>query len=168
MDPTPSSLTPHPLHLGGSRSSSTRSTRARSRTERRRWGRPSPALQSVSTTMPPRRRPRLRREQLLRRGPSLRHHEVDELLSKAHAYNLRLLLDGMPHECSSEHSLFQAALAAVPGSLEREVFHFVRRADGNPERPPSNWQSVFGGPAWSRNSPPGAPHGCHATDVSQT
>jgi alpha-glucosidase len=93
--------------------------------------------------------------------------EFDPLLAKAHAYNLRVLQDVMPNRCSSEHPLFKPALAAVPGSPEREMFHFVGRADGNPDRPPNNWQSVFGGPAWSRTSPPGAPHGCRATDMSQ-
>jgi alpha-glucosidase len=66
---------------------------------------------------------------------------------------VRVLLDVVPNHCSSEHPLFQAALAAGPGSPEREMFHFVGRADGNPDLPPNNWQSVFGGPAWSRANP---------------
>jgi len=73
------------------------------------------------------------------------------LLEQAHALGLRVLLDVVPNHCSSEHPLFQAALAAGPGSPERDMFHFVegRSAD----TPPNNWQSVFGGRAWSRATP---------------
>jgi alpha-glucosidase len=80
--------------------------------------------------------------------------QFDALLSDAHALGLRVLLDVVPNHCSSEHPLFQAALAAGPGSPEREMFHFVRGSDGDEaDVPPNNWQSVFGGRAWSRANP---------------
>jgi alpha-glucosidase len=61
---------------------------------------------------------------------------------------------GLPAlHCSSEHPLFQAALAAGPGSPERDMFHFVPAADPAANVPPNNWQSVFGGRAWSRANP---------------
>jgi alpha-glucosidase len=96
--------------------------------------------------------------------------QFDALLERAHALGLRVLLDVVPNHCSSEHPLFQAALAAGPGSPEREMFHFVAgpvlASDGGPaggapvadaaglaDVPPNNWQSVFGGSAWSRANP---------------
>jgi alpha-glucosidase len=89
--------------------------------------------------------------------------QFDALLEKAHALGLRILLDVVPNHCSSEHPLFQAALAAGPGSPERDMFHFVPGPLGMSDNdganasanvvPPNNWQSVFGGRAWSRATP---------------
>ena len=45
---------------------------------------------------------------------------------------------------------FQAALAAGPGSEEREKFIFREGTGRGGELPPSDWQSKFGGPAWER------------------
>ena len=83
--------------------------------------------------------------------------DFDALLDQAHALGLRVLLDVVPNHCSSEHPLFQQALAAGPGSPEREMFHFVEGRSSSPDSPsdlpPNNWQSVFGGRAWTRASP---------------
>lgn len=77
--------------------------------------------------------------------------QFDTLLELAHSLGLKILLDVVPNHCSSEHPLFQAALAAGPGSPERDMFHFVPGRDA--DVPPNNWQSVFGGRAWSRANP---------------
>ncbi|MEK0154686.1 alpha-amylase family glycosyl hydrolase [Arthrobacter oryzae] len=83
--------------------------------------------------------------------------EFDALLELAHSLGLRVLLDVVPNHCSSAHPLFQQALAAGPGSPEREMFHFVEGRSSTPDSlsdlPPNNWQSVFGGQAWSRAAP---------------
>ncbi|MDT0170485.1 alpha-amylase family glycosyl hydrolase [Pseudarthrobacter sp. BRE9] len=79
--------------------------------------------------------------------------QFDALLEQAHGLGLRILLDVVPNHCSSEHPLFQAALAAGPRSPERDMFHFVPAADPATDVPPNNWQSVFGGRAWSRANP---------------
>ncbi|MHC6593192.1 alpha-amylase family glycosyl hydrolase [Arthrobacter sp. C152] len=83
--------------------------------------------------------------------------DFDALLEKAHALGLRVLLDVVPNHCSAAHPLFWQALAAGPGSPERELFHFVEGRSSAPDSPsdlpPNNWQSVFGGRAWSRASP---------------
>jgi alpha-glucosidase len=71
----------------------------------------------------------------------------DALVARAHGLGLKVIVDIVPNHASSEHPLFQAALAAAPGSPERARFHF---ADGRGDAPPNNWPSVFGGPAWTR------------------
>jgi len=73
------------------------------------------------------------------------------LLDAAHDRGLRVIVDLVPNHCSDRHPWFQAALAAGPGSAERELFHFrpgCPEADGT--EPPNDWPSAFGGPAWTR------------------
>ena len=74
----------------------------------------------------------------------------DEMLAQAHELGLRVIVDIVPNHSSDQHEWFRAALAAGPGSPEREryVFRDGRGADGG--KPPNNWQSVFGGPAWTQ------------------
>jgi alpha-glucosidase len=74
----------------------------------------------------------------------------DAMLARAHELGLRVIVDIVPNHSSDEHEWFKAALAAGPGSPEREryVFRDGRGPDGT--EPPNNWQSVFGGPAWTR------------------
>ena len=74
----------------------------------------------------------------------------DDLLADVHARGLRLLLDLVPNHCSSRHPWFQAALAAGPGSPERDRFMFRDGRGPGGDEPPNNWRSVFGGPAWTR------------------
>ncbi|WP_410592396.1 glycoside hydrolase family 13 protein [Amycolatopsis sp. lyj-23] len=71
----------------------------------------------------------------------------DRLVAEAHDRGLRILMDLVPNHCSDRHPWFAAALAAGPGSPERARFVF---RDGRGDEPPNNWQSVFGGPAWTR------------------
>ena len=64
--------------------------------------------------------------------------EFDRLLELAHSLGLRILLDVVPNHCSSAHPLFQQALAAGPGSPEREHVPLRRRPQfrpGLPQRP---------------------------------
>ncbi|MBQ1027224.1 glycoside hydrolase family 13 protein [Micromonospora sp. C95] len=76
--------------------------------------------------------------------------DADDLIAKAHANGLRVIVDLVPNHTSSAHAWFQAALAAGPGSAERERYIFrAGRGPGGAE-PPNDWQSVFGGPAWTR------------------
>ncbi|GIG19905.1 alpha-glucosidase [Cellulomonas chitinilytica] len=76
--------------------------------------------------------------------------DFDALLARAHELGLRVIVDLVPNHTSDEHVWFQAALAAGPGSPERAryLFREGRGADG--ELPPNNWESIFGGPAWTR------------------
>jgi alpha-glucosidase len=84
--------------------------------------------------------------------------DIDELIAHAHALGLRVIVDLVPNHSSSDHPWFQEALAAAPGSAERRryIFRDGRGADG--ELPPNNWQSVFGGSAWTQTvEPDGSP-----------
>jgi len=71
--------------------------------------------------------------------------DFDALLHRAHQLGLRVLIDLVPNHTSDQHEWFQRALKAGPGSPEREYYHF---RDG--EDLPNNWQSMFGGPAWTK------------------
>ena len=53
-----------------------------------------------------------------------------------------------PHQLA--HPWFQAALAASPGSDQRERYIFRDGTGPGGIHPPNNWVSIFGGPAWTR------------------
>jgi alpha-glucosidase len=76
--------------------------------------------------------------------------DFDTLVKNAKDYDIRVIVDLVPNHCSVEHPLFKKALAAAPGSPERDLFIFRdgRGADG--AEPPNNWPSRFGGRAWTR------------------
>jgi alpha-glucosidase len=76
--------------------------------------------------------------------------DADTLIGVAHDLGLKVLVDLVPNHTSSEHAWFQAALAAGPGSPERERYVFRDGRGANGEEPPNNWPSVFGGRGWTR------------------
>jgi alpha-glucosidase len=73
--------------------------------------------------------------------------DFDALIKEAAGHGIRVIVDIVPNHCSIEHPLFQAALAAGPGSPERDMFLF---REGTGDQPPNNWRSMFGGHAWTR------------------
>ncbi|MFF9206361.1 glycoside hydrolase family 13 protein [Streptomyces sp. NPDC014986] len=80
------------------------------------------------------------------------------LIEDAHAHGLRIIFDIVPNHCSEQHEWFQRALREGPGSRMRERFHFRDGNGAHGEEPPNNWESVFGGPAWTRTkNPDGTP-----------
>ncbi|MEY2233551.1 alpha-amylase family glycosyl hydrolase, partial [Streptomyces sp. BF23-30] len=74
--------------------------------------------------------------------------DADELVRAAHALGLRVIVDVVPNHTSEQHPWFRAALAGDPGARERYHFRPGRGARG--ELPPNDWESIFGGPAWTR------------------
>lgn len=84
--------------------------------------------------------------------------EAEAVIAEAHEKNIRVILDIVPNHCSDAHPWFADALASGPGSPARELFWFRDGRGENGELPPNNWQSRFGGPAWSRvTEPDGSP-----------
>ena len=76
--------------------------------------------------------------------------DFDEMLAQAHSRGIRLIIDLVPNHSSDQHRWFQEALAAAPGSPERARYLFREGRGVHGELPPNNWESVFGGPAWTR------------------
>jgi alpha-glucosidase len=96
--------------------------------------------------------------------------DFDAMLAEAHARGIRVIIDLVPNHSSNEHEWFQAALTAAPGSPERARYLFRDGRGANGELPPNNWESVFGGPAWTRVIEPDGTLGqwyLHLFDSSQ-
>jgi alpha-glucosidase len=76
--------------------------------------------------------------------------EAERLIDEAAALGIRVIIDVVPNHCSSRHRWFREALAARPGSPERERFWFRPGRGAEGELPPNDWSSIFGGSAWTR------------------
>jgi alpha-glucosidase len=79
---------------------------------------------------------------------------LDRLIEAAHRLDIKITMDLVPNHTSSQHPWFQAALAASPGSDQRERYIFRDGTGPAGVHPPNNWESVFGGPAWTRITEP--------------
>jgi alpha-glucosidase len=69
--------------------------------------------------------------------------DLDELVAQARERGIHVLLDLVPNHTSDEHPWFR----------ERRDFYVWR--EGRNGDPPNNWQSVFGGSAWTRDDATG-------------
>jgi alpha-glucosidase len=87
----------------------------------------------------------------------------DALLADAHALGLRVFIDIVPNHTSTEHAWFREALADR-SSPRRSCYLF--RPPGADGGPPNDWQSVFGGPAWTLDEASGEYY-LHLFDSSQ-
>jgi len=76
--------------------------------------------------------------------------DAENLFTTAHELGLRVIVDLVPNHSSDAHPWFQQALRAEPGSVERSRYMFREGQGDQGELPPNNWESVFGGPAWTR------------------
>ncbi|QCR00057.1 DUF3459 domain-containing protein [Brevundimonas sp. SGAir0440] len=72
--------------------------------------------------------------------------DFDALIARAHALGLKVVIDQVFSHTSDEHPWFTDSRASRNG----EHADWYVWADAKPDgSPPSNWQSVFGGPAWT-------------------
>lgn len=72
--------------------------------------------------------------------------DFDALLAAAHARGVRVLIDQVYAHCSDQHPWFTESRQ----SRDNPRHDWFVWADPKPEgSPPNNWQSVFGGPAWT-------------------
>ena len=70
----------------------------------------------------------------------------------AHDLGLKVMVDIVPNHSSSEHRWFTEALDAPEGSVERARYIFRDGKGEIGDIAPNNWNSVFGGPAWTRTT----------------
>jgi len=71
--------------------------------------------------------------------------DLDALVADAHARGLRVILDLVPNHSSDDHPWFAEARASRDNPRRDWYIWHDGRGDG---RPPNNWESLFGGPAW--------------------
>ena len=76
--------------------------------------------------------------------------DFEVMQNLAHELGLRVIVDIVPNHSSDQHAWFKAALASPEGSPERGRYMFRDGKGDNGEIAPNNWESVFGGPAWTR------------------
>ncbi|QRX91913.1 MULTISPECIES: glycoside hydrolase family 13 protein [Streptomyces] len=70
--------------------------------------------------------------------------DADDLIGTAHALGLRVIVDIVPNHTSDRHPWFQDP------ELARQRYVFRPGKGEHGELPPNDWESVFGGPAWTR------------------
>jgi alpha-glucosidase len=68
----------------------------------------------------------------------------DRLIAEAHRRGIRIVLDLVPNHTSDQHRWFRESRS----SRENPKRDWYIWKAGAPERPPNNWVSIFGGPAW--------------------
>lgn len=72
--------------------------------------------------------------------------DLDELLERAQALGIKVMLDLVINHTSDEHRWFQEALKN-PNSPYRDYYIFK---DGVENKEPNNWRSIFGGSVWEK------------------
>ncbi|WP_203579968.1 glycoside hydrolase family 13 protein [Microbacterium hibisci] len=78
--------------------------------------------------------------------------EAEQLIEEALALGIRTIIDVVPNHISDQHPWFQAALAAGPGSPERERFWFHPGTGESGDGMPTDWVSSFQGDTWTRTT----------------
>ncbi|ELZ65188.1 alpha amylase [Haloferax prahovense DSM 18310] len=68
----------------------------------------------------------------------------EALRDALHERDIRLIMDLVVNHTSKQHEWFQRSRRREDGY--EDYYHWQ---DGDPDEPPNNWQSIFGGPAWS-------------------
>ncbi|MEM1266718.1 MAG: alpha-glucosidase [Pseudomonadota bacterium] len=74
--------------------------------------------------------------------------DFDAVVARAHALGLKVMIDLVFSHSSDQHPWFQESRAAREGPKADWYVWADPKPDGSP---PTNWHSVFGGPAWSWN-----------------
>jgi alpha-glucosidase len=74
--------------------------------------------------------------------------DLNRLVGRAHELKLKVLVDLVPNHTSDQHPWFQAALSAPDHPYRARYYFRDPKPDGSP---PNNWESAFGGPAWTRD-----------------
>ena len=72
--------------------------------------------------------------------------DFDRLVERAHQLGLKVIIDQVFSHTSDRHAWFQESRSSRDNSKADWYVWADAKPDGSP---PSNWQSVFGGPAWA-------------------
>ncbi|MEJ7935171.1 alpha-amylase family glycosyl hydrolase [Sphingobium sp. AN558] len=72
--------------------------------------------------------------------------DFDALVAHAHALGLKVIIDQVYAHTSDQHDWFKQSRASRSNAYADWYVWADARSEGSP---PSNWQSVFGGPAWT-------------------
>jgi alpha-glucosidase len=72
--------------------------------------------------------------------------DFDHLVGRAHGLGLRIIIDQVFSHTSDQHAWFRESRSSRDNARSDWYVWADPRPDGTP---PSNWQSVFGGPAWA-------------------
>ena len=72
--------------------------------------------------------------------------DFDALIERAHALGLKVLIDQVYSHSSDQHPWFQESRTSRTNARADWYVWADAKPDGSP---PNNWQSVFGGPAWT-------------------
>jgi alpha-glucosidase len=72
--------------------------------------------------------------------------DFDELVERAHALGLKVMIDQVYSHTSDQHPWFIESRSSATGPKADWFVWADPKADGSP---PNNWQSVFGGPSWT-------------------
>ena len=72
--------------------------------------------------------------------------DFDALIARAHELGLKVIIDQVYSHTSDEHQWFKDSRSSRSNARADWYVWADAKSDGSP---PSNWQSVFGGPAWT-------------------
>ncbi|WP_299343520.1 alpha-glucosidase [uncultured Maritalea sp.] len=74
--------------------------------------------------------------------------DFDAMTARAHELGLKVMIDQVLSHTSDQHVWFEQSRKSRDGDMADWYVWADAKPDGTP---PTNWQSVFGGPAWSWN-----------------
>ena len=72
--------------------------------------------------------------------------DFDALVERAHSFGLKVIIDQVYSHSSDQHPWFRESRSSRDNSKADWYVWADAKPDGSP---PNNWQSVFGGPAWT-------------------
>ncbi|WP_436927062.1 glycoside hydrolase family 13 protein [Halosimplex amylolyticum] len=75
----------------------------------------------------------------------------ERLRDALHDRDMKIIMDLVVNHTSNEHEWFQRSRRE-----EGEYADYYHWVEGSPDEPPNNWESLFGGPAWSYDEERGA------------
>lgn len=74
--------------------------------------------------------------------------DLDRLITQAHHYDIKVILDFVPNHTSIYHPWFQDALTSKRSEYRDYYIWHDPKQGGLRRRAPNNWRSMFGGSAW--------------------